>query len=118
MDRHAEFVSEPLKLVLPDVRSIAVAAVSVGVDEDLAGLGIAFRADLGPPSSDRRDREHRRVVIDTHAHEAIVGGKIVDAVRDGLADCVRWKVVHISCQLDPVDPPIDRHSIESPIPGP
>ena len=36
MDRHAEFVGEPLKLVLADARSIAATAASVGVDEDLA----------------------------------------------------------------------------------
>ena len=34
-------------------------------------------------------------MIDPDAHEAVVGGKIVYAVRNGLADGVRWKVVHV-----------------------
>ncbi len=51
MDRHAELVGEPLKLVLPDVRAIAITAAGVGVDENIAGVGVVLRPDLRPPSS-------------------------------------------------------------------
>src|ERR1700691_6006359 len=37
VDREVELVREALKLKLPDVRPIAVAATRVGCDEDLAG---------------------------------------------------------------------------------
>ena len=39
-------ICEPLQLVLPDPRAVAVAAAGVGGDEDLASVRIADRADL------------------------------------------------------------------------
>ena len=56
-DGDAELVGEPLQLVLPDMRSVAVAAACVGGDEDLARLRVPLRADLAPPRGDCRDRE-------------------------------------------------------------
>ena len=98
VDRHVEFVGEPLEPLLPDMRPMAVAAARVGRDEDLAGVGVALRADLAPPRLDRRNREHRRIVIDAHAHEAVVGRDVIDAVGDRLAERVGKKIVDI----DPV----------------
>ena len=94
-DCDAELVGEALQLVLPDARAIAVAAARVGGDEDLARLGVALRPDLLPPRLDRGDREHRRVVVDADADEAVVGGDVVDAVRDRLADRVAGEVVDV-----------------------
>jgi hypothetical protein len=71
-DRDVELVGELLQLVLPYVRSIAVAAASVGGDEDLFRLRVALRSNLILPRLDRCDREHRRVVMDAHVHEAVV----------------------------------------------
>src|SRR6185312_349699 len=45
MDREVELVGEPLQLVLPHVRAIAVAAAGVGCDEEVAGVRITPRAD-------------------------------------------------------------------------
>jgi hypothetical protein len=76
---------DPLQLVLPDVRPIAVAAAGIGGDEDLARARVALAAQLLPPCLDGGDREHRGVVVDADADEAIIGAHIVDAVRDGLS---------------------------------
>src|SRR5450432_688024 len=95
VDREGEFVGEPLKFGLPHTRSVAVATTSISGDEDLACIGVTFLADLLPPRVDRGDGEYRRVVIDAHADEAVVGGEIVHAVRDRFADGVAGKVVDI-----------------------
>lgn len=42
-----------------------------------------------------RDREHRRVVIDADAHEAVVGCDVVHAVRNRLAHGVVGEVVNV-----------------------
>jgi hypothetical protein len=34
-------------------------------------------------------------VIDTNAHEAIIGRQIIHTVGDRFADCVREKILHI-----------------------
>ena len=52
-DSDVEFVGKPLQLILPDVRSIPVAAAPVGGDEDLARLRVSLRAGLLPPRFDR-----------------------------------------------------------------
>src|SRR5882672_4913051 len=95
VDRHVELVGDALQLVLPDVRPIAVAAAGVGRDEYLTRLGVALRANLIPPCLDRGHREHWRVVVDADADEAVVGGEVVDAVRDCLADRIGRKVVDV-----------------------
>jgi len=95
MDRHAELVGDSLELVLPHVRPIAVAAARIGGDEDLSRLGVALRTDLGPPRLDRGDGEDRRVVVDTDADEAVVGGEVIHTVRDRLADRVGREVVDV-----------------------
>lgn len=79
---------EPLEFLLPDMRSVAVAAAGVGRDEDLACIGVARDPDLLPPSTDRGGREDGRVGGDADAHEAVVGHHAVAAVRDRLADRV------------------------------
>jgi hypothetical protein len=94
-DRDSELVGEALELVLPDSRAISVAATRVGGDEDLARIGVAVRADLLSPRVDGRDREDTRVVIDADADEAIVGGDVVHAVGNGLADSVVREVVNV-----------------------
>lgn len=75
-DGDTELVREPLQLVLPEMRSVAVAAARVGGDEDLACLRVPLRADLVPPRGDRRDREDRRVMVDADADERIVGADL------------------------------------------
>src|SRR4051812_40181152 len=95
VDGEVECIGQPLEFGFPKSGSVAVAPTRVGGDEQLARVGIALRADVLPPRLDRGDRKHRRVVIDAHADEPIVGGDVVHAVRDRLADCSRWEVVNI-----------------------
>jgi hypothetical protein len=75
----SKLVSNTLKLVLPDARTVAIASARVGADEQLAGFGVARLTDLLPPRFDRRNREDRCVMIDADADEAVVGGEVVDA---------------------------------------
>ena len=81
--------------MLPNARPIAVAAAGVGSDEHLACVGVALIADLLPPRFDRGGREHRRVVVDPDADEAVVSRDVVHAIRNRLADGGAGKVVHI-----------------------
>lgn len=90
-DRDPELVSEPLQLSFPDTGSVPIAAASVGRDEQLARVGIALRTHLLPPCLDGRGREHRGVMVGADVDEAIVGGEVVDAVRNRLADRVTGK---------------------------
>src|SRR5205814_9576334 len=94
-DRDPDLVGEPLQLVLPHMQSIAVAAASVGGDEDLPCVGVSLRSDLRPPRVDRGDREYVCVVSDAEAHEASVGGDVGDAVRNRLADGLVREVVNV-----------------------
>jgi hypothetical protein len=61
---------------------VAVAAARIGGDEQLVGLGVALGADVLPPHLDRRDREHRRVVIDADTDKPVVGRDVVHAIGD------------------------------------
>jgi hypothetical protein len=93
VDREVEFVGEPLKLGLPHATAVTVDAARIGGDEDLAGIGIARLADVLPPRLVRGDCESGRVVIDAHAHEAVVGCEVVRRpVRNRLADGVGGEV--------------------------
>jgi hypothetical protein len=95
VDDETELVSNALKLVLADMRSVAVTAAGVGRDEQLARVGVALLTDLLPPRFDRRDREDRCVMIDTDADKAVVGGEVVDAVGDSLTDRITGEVVDV-----------------------
>src|SRR5688572_16782647 len=95
VDGQVERVGKPLKLLLPHVRAIAVAAAGIRRDEQLASPWVALLADLLPPRFDRLYGKYWRVVVDAHTHEAIVGGQIVDAVGDRLAHGIAWEVVYV-----------------------
>ncbi len=79
VDHEAELVGHPLKLVLPDVRAIAVAAARVRPWMKISlGVPVALRhADLRPPRFDRRDRNRPSVVIDADADEPVVGADVM-----------------------------------------
>src|SRR5438445_10284269 len=57
----------------------AVAATTVGGDQQLRRRRIAQAPHLLPPALHRRDGERRRIVIDADTHPALVGRHIVDA---------------------------------------
>jgi len=96
VDRYSTFVGDPLQLALPHVGARAVAAAGVGGDVEFFRLGVALDPDPLPPRFDRSGREHRRVVVHAHAHEAFVGVDVKDTVWDRLADGIRGEVVDVN----------------------
>ena len=82
-----------LKLRLPGVTAIAVAAAGVGQDENLARAGIATGTFLLPPMGDGMGGESGSVVGNTHDEGTAILGDVVDAIWNGDADGVRAEVV-------------------------
>lgn len=82
-----------LQLSFPGVTTIAVAAASVGQDEDLARGGMALGTFLPPPMGDGMGGESGSVVRNTNDEGAAILGDVVDAIGDGDADGVGTEVV-------------------------
>jgi hypothetical protein len=59
---------------------VAIAAASIGGDEQLERVGVSRRTDKLPPRLDRPDRKHSCVATDAHADEPVVGGEAVDTI--------------------------------------
>src|ERR1019366_8412186 len=74
-----------LQRPLPQSTAAAIAATAVCRDQQFLGSGIAWSTHFFPPPADRLHRELRRVVIDTHAHPALILAQIIDAVGSDLA---------------------------------
>src|SRR5215467_11068272 len=64
----------------PQPTTAAVAATSVGCDQQFMRLGINPAPHLGPPSPNRFHREARGVVIDANTHPTLVLCDIIDTV--------------------------------------
>src|SRR5512132_3198851 len=84
-DAQATLLSEALQFPLPQPRAGAVAAATVGGNQQLRGLRIHCRTHLEPPGTDRCDREGWRVMVHADTDPADVGVQVVDAIGDGLA---------------------------------
>ena len=95
VDSDAEFVGRMLELLLPYTRAIAVAPARVAVMKSSRAFWVALRADLPPPCLDGCDRECRRIVIDAYADQAIVSGKVVNAIRNCRADGIARKIMDV-----------------------
>ena len=72
-----------------------IAASAVGCDQQRAGVGIAFAAHLLPPPADGLHGELRGVMIDAHAHPALVATHVEHAVGDDLAQLGVREVVNV-----------------------
>jgi hypothetical protein len=72
-----------LNLLLPGATLCAIAAASVGQDEEVAGLRVALAALLQPPFAETGDGEGGRFVGSSHENRAAVGLSIVDAIGNG-----------------------------------
>ncbi len=64
-------------------------------DQQLCCAGIDGLAHLGPPATDRFDRELSCVGVGTDVDPAGVGGDVIDPVGGDLAQCRVGEVVHI-----------------------
>jgi hypothetical protein len=72
-DAQTAVIGEALQFPLPQPSAGAVAAATVGGDQQFLGLRIHGRAHLEPPGMDRRHREGRRVMVHADADPADVG---------------------------------------------
>src|SRR6266850_4648532 len=80
-DVETEFVGELLEFTFPQPDPRAVAAATVGDDEQAGCLGIARPTDGEPPLADAVDRKGGRVMVDADTHPPGIGGEIIDPVR-------------------------------------
>lgn len=80
-DGQAEFVGESLKFAFPQPYSRAVAATTIGGDQQAACLRIAAAPHGLPPASDRLDGKACGIVIDADADPAGIAGDVIDAIR-------------------------------------
>src|SRR5205085_599945 len=85
-DRQPGFGGEPGQLDLPGPDPAAVGSAGVGADQQPVGVRVAVGADGVPPASQGLHRERGGVVVGADRHPSVVGGDVVDAVGDGLAE--------------------------------
>src|SRR5687768_14550146 len=95
-DLQPEWIHEPhLQLLLPAPGAVAVAAAAVGQDQEPMPGWVAAAADLLPPAPDRCDREVWRITGQADVNDAVVGARVVDAIRDRLGLGVAGEVVGV-----------------------
>src|SRR6202163_1897981 len=76
----AEFVSQLLKFAFPQPHPRAVAAASVGGDQQPGRVGIAYPTDGLPPLADAIDGKSGRVMVDADTHPTRIGSEVIDPV--------------------------------------
>ena len=95
-DRQAEAISDfLLQLLFPDPRTVSTAAATIGFDQQLRGLRIAFQSLSRTPVGNIIHRKGGRVGGLTHVDGALIVPHIVDAVGHGLAQGIVRKVMHV-----------------------
>ena len=93
-DLEVESIGElRLDFGFPGAATTAVAAASVGENEQLTGLSVLNGSFPLPPVSDSMSSESGSVVRNADDNGAAVGEGLVDAVRDGNADGIGPEVV-------------------------
>ena len=83
-----------LQLGFPNSRAATVRAARIGQDEETLGLWKALLSFALPPVTDRLNGKAWGVKAIADAHIAAVGCDLVDAIRNGLTDCILRPVVH------------------------
>jgi hypothetical protein len=94
-ERQAGRIGELLQLDLPQTDAAAIGAAAVGGDHQPVRRGVSRAPHRFAPALDAVDGELRRVVIDADADIAGVGGDVVDAVRNRLAQFLVDEVMHV-----------------------
>ncbi len=110
----AHFVRQMLQLHLPQAGAGAVAATTIGDDEQLLRLRIAHTPHLEPPRPNGRDREGGGVMRHPDAHPAFVGAHVVDAIGQGLAQFLVHKVMDAHPRWLPLGVPLSPGILEVP----
>ncbi|GGT71937.1 hypothetical protein GCM10010207_82530 [Streptomyces atratus] len=94
--------------------AVAVGAAGIGSDQQTSGLRVVEAPLPVPPTADRFDREGCGVVIRTDIHPAGVRRQIVDAVRQGLAQCIAGEVMDVNPHGFTGRPPLTSRILELP----
>src|SRR5438876_11281672 len=79
-DVEAELVGQLLQFAFPQPHPRAVAAASVGSDQQSRGLGMACPTDGLPPLADAIDGKSGRVMVNADAHPTRIGSEVIDPV--------------------------------------
>ena len=93
----SKFISQVLKLQLPQPSAIPVTAPAIGGDQKPLGLWIQTAAFRTPPAPNRGNGELSGVMVGTHHNVTPVARQVVDAVRIGAWDIRMGEIV----ALDP-----------------
>ena len=86
-----------LELMLPKPGAITVATSGVGQNEQILGVWIFDRTDLLPPNADGSHGKLGSIPACAQVDKALVATKIIDAVRDGNARSIGWKIMVKDC---------------------
>src|SRR6516225_6096572 len=84
-----------LKFGFPGAGTAAVAAASIGQDEQLPAAMVAISAVALPPAGDGVGGEGCRVMRDSYEDRATVGEQVIDTIRDRDADGIGTEIVII-----------------------
>src|ERR1700684_1875528 len=82
-----------LKLLLPETMAIAIAPSTIRQDEQLSCTGIELLAFLFPPGADGIYRKLCGVRRIAHPHKALIGGDVIDTVRNSSSKSILSKVM-------------------------
>src|SRR5674476_863742 len=94
-DRQCGVGGEGGEFDLPGPDPGSVGATTVGADQQPAGARVAGASDGFPPGAQGRNRERGGVVVGPDADPAGVGGHVIDAVGDGLAELLIREVMDV-----------------------
>jgi len=94
MDGHPQAYSQLLQGHLPQAAPAAGAATPVDLDQPFLCPWVSFGTHLLPPSADGLHRELRRIVIDAHAHPALVLAQLEHPIGNDFAQMRVREVVH------------------------
>ena len=77
-DFESGFLGQSGEFEFPEPGAMSVGSATVGGDENPAGVGVLYLADLSPPFVDGGHGENRRVVVDADREPGAVIGHVVD----------------------------------------
>src|SRR6266446_7468951 len=92
-DVEAELVGQLLEFALPQPHPRAVAAASVGGDQQSGGVGIACPTDGLPPLADAIHGKGDRVMVNADTHPTRIGSEVIDPVRHRAAELLDQEVM-------------------------
>ena len=94
LDCHFQFVGELLQLHAPQPHAVAVAASTIGGNQQSSSARIGLLTHLKPPATDALHRKLCRVVVDADIDPAAVGAQVIDTVGGHLAQLGVDKVMN------------------------